>query len=482
MTIALLVLAAVALVAVSGLMAAAETAITSTSRAEIERIAETSRSRAALRAIAEDPSAHVNALTFMRVLLETMTVVLATLLLHDALDEAWKVFLIATGIMILVSFTIAGASPRSVARARAEGVLRLAAWPIRVCRIVVGPLADLLVAIGDRVTPGRPSRAGALTSEHQLLSMVDEAAEADVLEDEDRELIHSVIDFSDRLVREVMVARTDMVTIDDDATVLDALMTLLDHGYSRAPITGRDSDDVLGVVYTKDLARAVLASERGADAALDHARPARFVPESLPTDELLRTMQRERRHFALVVDEYGGIAGLVTLEDLIEELVGEIADEYDRAQAELEEIEPGLWRAPSRLGLADLGEELDRELEDEDVDSIGGLLAKGLGAIPEPGDRTTIRGLELTAERAGRRGRIETVLVRPLDPDEAAEAAGEAERDVVDEALDARAAAVRRERGEPGSAIGAGAVDGERIEAGAHAVGDGAASARERGR
>lgn len=448
MTIALLVLVAVVLIAVSGLMAAAETAITSISRAELERVADESRSPGALRAIAADSSAHLNALTFTRVLLETMSVVLATLLLTTAFAEPWQVFLVAVGIMVVVAFVITGASPRSVARARAEGVLRLAARPIRICRILVGPLADLLVTIGDRVTPGRPARAGALTSERQLLTMVDEAAEADVLEEEDRELIHSAIAFSDRIVREVMVARTDMVTVDEDASVEQALMELLEHGYSRAPVTGRDSDDVRGVVYTKDLARAMLAAGRGGERALDLAREAQFVPESLPADDLLRAMQRDARRVAMVVDEYGGIAGLVTLEDLIEELVGEIADEYDRRRVEVERADDERLRVASRLAVADLAEELDRPIEDEDVDSVGGLLAKALGKIPEAGDVAAIHGLELEAERVGRRGRIETILVRPLDAEEALEAAEEHTPDVVDEALSARRAMSRREQEE----------------------------------
>lgn len=446
MTIALLVLVAVLLIAVNGLMAAAETAITSISRPELERLAERSRTPRAILAIAEDPSAHLNALTFTRVLLETMTVVLATLLLYNAFDESWQVFLAAVGIMIVVSFVVTGASPRSVARARATAVIQGAARPIRICRTLVGPLADLLVTIGDRVTPGRPARAGALTSEEQLLTMVDEAADAEVLEEEDRELIRSALAFSDTLVREVMVARTDMVTVDEEASVEEALMQLLERGLSRAPVTGRDSDDVRGIVYTKDLAKAMLAAGQGEGPALERAREARFVPESLAADDLLRVMQREARHVAMVVDEYGGIAGLVTLEDLIEELVGEISDEYDRRSHDLEEAGEGVYRVASRLALGDLGEAIDREIDDEDVDSVGGLLAKALGAIPERGDRAVIHGLELEAERSGRRGRIETILVRPLDADEAAEAAEDHIPDAVDEALDERRAMARREQ------------------------------------
>ena len=446
MIIVLLAIVTILLIGISGLMAAAETAIGSASRHEIEQLAERSpRIATALRAIADDPSAHLNALTFARVLLETVTVVLTTLILGRLFTEEWQGFLLAVGVLILVSFIITSASPRSVARANALRVLKTAAKPIRVCRMLVGPLADLLVAIGDRVTPGRPGRAGALTSERQLLSMVDEAAEDDVLEDEDRQLIHAVIDFSGTLVREVMVARTDMVTIDHDVTAREALEELLKHGFSRAPVIGKDSDDVLGIVYTKDLARSLLTDEQSTATAVSIARDARFVPESLGAEPLLRDMQREATHVAIVIDEYGGVAGLVTLEDLIEELVGDIADEYDRGHREYERLDDGTLRVWSRMSIADLAELLGRELDDGDVDSVGGLLQKALGTIPDPGERATALGLELTAERVGRRGRIETIIVRELTDDELDNEALH-EDDVVEQALHARATQSMRER------------------------------------
>ncbi len=437
MTVVLVCAGLAILVLISGFMAAAETAISQTPRSELERQAEESRNASALTAIAEHPDAHTNALVFLRTLLETMMVALVALSLTAVFESEWKAFLTTVGIMLVVTFIVTGASPRSVGRANGAKLLAMTAPLVRGIRILVGPAADLLVAIGDRVTPGRPARTGALTSEDQLLNMIDEAADMDVLEEEDRALLHSVFDFSDTLVREVMVARTDMVTISDEETIQEALMSLLDAGYSRAPITGRDSDDVLGVVYTKDLAQAVLASGDVDRPCTELARPARFVPESLGAETLLRQMQQAARHFALVVDEYGGIAGLVTLEDLIEELVGDIHDEYDRGRSGLVEVSRGVWRAPSRMSLADISQELDIELDDDDVDSIGGLLAKALGKIPSVGEVAVADGIEITAERAGRRGRIETVLVRQLSERELLQLAEAAARDddVVDQTL-----------------------------------------------
>nr|WP_244960677.1 hemolysin family protein [Pseudoclavibacter chungangensis] len=419
------------MVAVSGLFAAAETAIGSSSRADLEEYAERGgRASGAIRRIALDPRGHTNALTFARVLFETMAAVLVTLLLLQVFEAEWAVFLVATACMMLASFVLAGASPRSVGRAHPLGVLMATGWLARLVRIVLGPLAEVLVLVGDRVTPGRPRRAGSVTSEEELLSMVDEAAELDVLEDADRELIHAVFDFSGRIVREVMIARTDMITVDEDATAATALDLFLREGLSRAPVVGLDSDHVLGVLYLKDLVRHGVGADlaAGSVTAAEVARPAVFVPESMPTATLLREMQTRSNHFAMVVDEYGGIAGLVTLEDLIEELVGEITDEYDHDDHEVEDLGGGVFRVSSRMPIGELGELFDLELDDEDVDSVGGLLAKTLGKVPDGGDVAVVDGVELRAERVGRRRRVTTVIARRApgghEDDEAAAPAG----------------------------------------------------------
>jgi CBS domain containing-hemolysin-like protein len=217
------------------------------------------------------------------------------------------------------------------------------------------------------------------------------------------------------------VPRTDMVTVDADATVAAAMSVFLGRGVSRVPVVGDGPDDVTGVLYLRDVARLVYErpSEADAAAAASLQRAAVFVPESKPADALLRQMQSEKNHLALVVDEYGGIAGLVTMEDLIEELVGEIDDEYDKGAPLVEQLDPPsdgrgtAFRVSARLSTDELGELFDLELDDEDVDSVGGLLTKALDRLPEPGDRAEVAGLVLTAERTqGRRGRLATVVVR----------------------------------------------------------------------
>jgi CBS domain containing-hemolysin-like protein len=241
--------------------------------------------------------------------------------------------------------------------------------------------------------------------------MVDEAAEAEVLEQDDRELIHSIFEWGDTVVREVMIPRTDMITIDDDQHLGDAMKRFLDTGVSRMPVVGKDADEVLGILYLRDVARLVY--ENAMDAVVrDVARPALFVPESKKADDTLRQMQLDSNHLAMVVDEYGGIAGLVTLEDLIEELVGDISDEYDRETPDVVQLGEGIYRVSARLPTDELGDLFGIELDDDDVDSVGGLLAKTLGRLPVPGSSASVSGLVLTAERTeGRRKRLSTVVV-----------------------------------------------------------------------
>jgi magnesium and cobalt exporter, CNNM family len=405
--------AAFVLVAFGGLMASVDAALGVMSRADIAELALRSRHRRSLLAIADDPGAHINAVNFVRITAETTAAVLVTLAFSSFLDNVWLVLLYSALIMTGASFVLVGASPRSVGRAHAGTVLRLTAPLVHFLRVLLGPIANALVSLGNRVTPGRVRFAG-VSSEEQLLSMVDEATELDVLEERDRELIHSIFEFNDTVVREVMVPRIDMVTIDASAHLQQAMALFLKAGYSRIPVIGRDADDVTGILYLKDLARLGLERPLDAEALTvgELVRPAMFVPDSMKVGALLRRMQLESNHLAMIVDEYGGIAGLATLEDLIEELVGDISDEYDREAAQVEDLSDGRYRVNARLPIDELGELFGLDLEDEDVDTAGGLLAKELGRLPQPGERVTVSGLVLEAERTeGRRKRIATILV-----------------------------------------------------------------------
>ncbi|MGO4691167.1 hemolysin family protein [Glaciibacter sp. 2TAF33] len=404
---------AVVLVAFGGLMAAVDAAITAQSRADIADLADHSRARTSLLAISTDTGAHLNAISFVRIIAETTAAVLVTLAFATTVKELWVALVLSALIMTAASFVLVGASPRSVGRAHPGMLLRLTAPMVHFLRVMLGPIANALVALGNRVTPGR-ARLASFTSEDQLLSMVDEATELDVLEEDDRELIHSIFEFNDTVVREIMIPRTDMVTIDADATIGPAMGLFLSRGISRVPVIDGEVDDVTGILYLRDVARLVYERPINAESLTvgELARPAVFVPESKKADDLLRQMQLESNHLAMVVDEYGGIAGLVTLEDLIEELVGDISDEYDRDVVEVEDLGAGRYRVSARLPVDELGELFDLDLDDDDVDSVGGLLAKALGRLPVAGSVATTSGLILTAERTeGRRKRISTVVV-----------------------------------------------------------------------
>ena len=408
---------AVLLAAFGGLLAAADAALGVLSRADLVDLASKGhRPRRALLDISSDLGRYVNALNFMRVVSETTAAVLVTLTFASVFDKPgqWWLGLICSAlVMTATSFVLVGSSPRSVGRAHARGVIVVAAPVLRFIRVLLGPIADLLVALGNRVTPGRRAAAVSFSSEEQLLSMVDEATELDVLEEDDRELIHSIFEFNDTVVREVMVPRTDMITVDDDTKVGVAMSQFLKTGVSRMPVIGKDADEVFGILYLRDVARLTHEKPRSATSTVKGlARPALFVPESKKADETLRQMQLESNHLAMVVDEYGGIAGLVTLEDLIEELVGDISDEYDREETEVTQLSDGLYRVSAKLPTDELGDLFGIELDDDDVDSVGGLLAKALGRLPVTGSAATISGLVLTAERTeGRRKHLTTVLV-----------------------------------------------------------------------
>lgn len=411
---ALFFIVAFLLVAFGGLMAAVDAALGVQSRGDIADLAETSRAKKSLRSIAEDPGAYLNAISFTRIIAETTAAVLVTLAFEQIFEEWWISLILAALIMTAVSFVLVGVSPRSVGRANSTVLLRLTAPLVRTVRVVLGPIPGGLVALGNRVTPSR-ARSAPVATEEQLLSIVDEAAEFDVLEEDDRELIHSIFEFNETVVREVMIPRTDMVTVDATAGLGTAMGLFFSTGVSRMPvIEGGDPDEVLGILYLRDAAKLSYERPLGADelTVRELARPALFVPESQKADALLALMQRESNHLAMVVDEYGGIAGLVTLEDLIEELVGDISDEYDHEVALVQALGEGRYRIATRLPIDDLAELFDIEIEEEDVDSVGGLVTKALGRLPEVGSTVSVHGLRFTVDRIeGRHKHVATVMV-----------------------------------------------------------------------
>ena len=409
MTATLSAVVALVLIGFGGFLAASESALGILSSGDIREMAKTRRAKKSLTAIADDLRAHRNATNFVRIFAETTAAVLITITLAASGLPLWGALLISVLIMTVASFVLAGSSPRSVGRAHPQAILGSSAIIIHALRFVLGPIADALVRFGDKVTPGRPGIV-TFTSEEQLLSMVDEATRHDVLENDERALIHSVFEWDDTIVREVMVPRIDMVTVDATDTLKTAATHFLDSGYSRVPVLGDSDEDVRGVVYLRDVARRSIenSSKWAKEQVSSVMRPVVFVPESKKVDDTLRLMQAESTHIAIVIDEHGGVAGLVTLEDIIEELVGEIVDEHDRGGAEAQLLDDGSYRVSARMNTEDLGKLFGLDLDDDDVDSVGGLLAKGLGRVVEVDDTAIVSGLRLTADRSGVRGKLVT--------------------------------------------------------------------------
>lgn len=420
-----LIIAALFSIVVAFVIAAAESSLSRLSRHRAgELVEEGRRGASALAVIVADSAAYLSVAAFVRVSAEAAAAVLITLAVVDSVDDFWPTLLISIGVMALVSFVLVGVSPRTLGRQHADRVALLMAPTLVMLRRVLGPVARLLVLLANAVTPGRGYRDGPFESEAELRDFVDMAGESSLIDSEEREMIHSVFELGDTVVREVMVPRTDMVTMDHDKTLRQAMSLFLRSGFSRIPVVGDGPDDVLGLLYFKDVARRVYADADAASLpAHQQMRPAQYIPESKPIDDLLREMQRDQNHFAVVIDEYGGTAGLVTIEDILEEIVGEIDDEYDREGPGVEQLGDGSTRVPATMHIDDLAELFDVTLEEDEVDTVGGLLAKTNGVVPILGSHCDVAGLSLTAERmAGRRHRIATVIVRRLADKAPAEA------------------------------------------------------------
>ena len=429
-----LVLTALLSILIAFLLALAEAAIWKMSRVRAHELLEEKKPGAkALTRIVDDSAAYLSVTAFLRIVAEATTAVLITLGTIDLVDGFWRRLLIAIGVMALVSFVIVGVSPRTLGRQHSDTVALVASPFIVWLRHVLGPVARVLVAVGNAVTPGRGYRDGPFQSESELRDLVDLAGESSVIEDQEREMIHSVFELGDTVAREVMVPRTDMVTIDGEKSLRSAMSLFLRSGFSRIPVVGDGSDDILGLLYFKDVARRVNAdADAGSLPVTAQMRPMHYVPESKPVDDLLREMQRDQSHFAVVVDEYGGTAGLVTIEDILEEIVGEIADEYDREAPGVEELGDGRFRVPATMDIDDLADLFDVEIDEEEVDTVGGLIAKTIGRVPILGSRCEVSGLSLTAERmAGRRHRIASVVVERVPEPVAGDASVEPEREGV---------------------------------------------------
>jgi CBS domain containing-hemolysin-like protein len=378
--------------------------------------------QAALARTAPDGLAHYTSLlTLIRVCAEASAAVLVTLAFTHWLGGGWQVFLPAAAVVLLARYVLIGVGPRAIGRPRAERVAATATRLLCPAVRLLGPLPRLLNDVTDALPLGGHATDSELNTRPELRGIVDLIEGRTEIEPGEREMVRSVFELGDTIVREVMVPRTDMVFIERDKTVGQALTLALRSGFSRIPVVGDSTDDVVGIAYLKDMV-AWEHDQPGAhesDRIEKVMRPATFVPESKPVDELLRQMQKQRIHVAVAIDEYGGTAGLVTIEDILEEIVGEIADEYDTERAPVEWLVPGTARVTARLPVAELAELFGVTIDAQDVETVGGLLAHGLGRVPIAGSEATVAGLHLTAENlAGRRNKLGTVLVERVEGDD----------------------------------------------------------------
>lgn len=415
---------AVLLLIAAGLLISAETALARVSKSAIEDLRKDGNKRAGkLLVILEDRPRYINVLTFLSTTATVTAIVIAGYVAVRVLtsSEGWPIGLaltVAVAVLVVISYVGLGVAPRTLGRQHSERIA-LAATPITMgLTTILSPLATLLIVVGNAVTPGKGFRQGPFASEAELRELVDIAEASDLIEDQERQMIHSVFELGDTFAREVMVPRTEMVFVERSKTLRQAMSLGLRSGFSRIPVIGENADDIVGVIYLKDIVRRTFEhQDAGNTEKVEQLmRAPYFVPDSKRADELLRDMQSARVHMAIVIDEYGGTAGLVTIEDILEEIVGEIADEYDTSAPEVTELSGGAFRVMARMHVDDFANlvGMDIESEEEGVDTVLGLMAKRLGRVPIPGAEATVDGWILTAEQgAGRRNRIGTVLARP---------------------------------------------------------------------
>jgi putative hemolysin len=395
-------------IVISGFLALAETGLTRMNRVKAITLEEQGRrGAAALRKLIEHPERAINPVLFLLLLCNTVAATLVGVVAAHVVGPLGVI--VATAFEVVFIFVFAEAAPKTWAVQNTEKAALIAA-PVVIALVKIPPIrwiTNALIRVSNLVLPGKGIKQGPFVSEEELLAMADAAVEDDVIEREERTLIHSIIDFGDTVVREVMVPRPDMVAVESTARVSDVVEIAIAAGYSRIPVFGQGIDDIVGVVFIKDLMRAEREGKQD-QAVSAIMRTANFVPETKKVSSLMREMQKDKFHLAIVVDEYGGTSGLVALEDLIEELVGEIEDEYDVQEVPFETLDNGDLRVNARMSIDEVNELIDAELPEGDWDTLGGLVYSLLGHVPAEGETVENDNIRLTAERVqGRRiGRV----------------------------------------------------------------------------
>ncbi|MFY9806062.1 MAG: hemolysin family protein, partial [Pseudonocardiaceae bacterium] len=382
-SVALLAPAATLVVAAGG-FAAADAALGTVSRARVDALVRSGRFGArALQLVVADRPRHVNLLLLLRLSCELLATVLVTVAAVRALSPTWLAVLVAGLAMVVVTYVVVGVGPRTIGRQHPYAVGLAVAGSVRVLGRILGPLSRLLIFVGNAITPGRGFPEGPFSSEVELRELVDIAGQRGVVEAGEAEMIHSVFELGDTVAREVMVPRTEIVWIEQEKSVRQAVALCLRSGFSRIPVIGDSVDDIVGVVHIKDL---VAAEQPTGGTVGEVMRPATFVPDSKLLTGLLKEMQVSHNHMAVVVDEYGGTAGLLTIEDILEEIVGEIESEYRLPDNSLTWVDEKTVEAVGSMSIDDFNEAVGTTLPMRGPRTLAGLVFDALGRRPRPGD------------------------------------------------------------------------------------------------
>jgi putative hemolysin len=380
-----------------------------------------------LTALVDNPEGWINPLLLMVNVCQTVQATLTGIVAGNLFGGVG----VAVGVTlnVIVFFVLAEAVPKTYAVLNPDRAAMIAARPVRALTAFppLRMISEGLIGLTNVLVKGRGLESGPFVSEQEFLGIVEAAAQDEVIEHEERELIESIIEFGDTVAREVMVPRPDMVMVANTATITDALNLGIAHGFSRLPVSGSDEDDIVGLAFTKDLMRAEREG-RGDLPVLDLARDVTFIPENKPVARLMREMQDSKFHIAIVADEYGDIAGLVTLEDCLEELVGEIVDEYDAEEHDIERFDDGTLLVDGGLNIGDVADELGIDIPNEDFDSVGGFIFSALERVPEPGDAIDFEGFAFVVESVEGR-RVRRVRITPAPQDGGDDSAAEAPSD-----------------------------------------------------
>jgi putative hemolysin len=416
-------LVVVVLVLFGSVLAIAEASITRMTRVRaLALIEEERRNAVLLERIEADPPQFLNAVYLMVMLVQNGSAILVAILAQRQFGSL-GLTVVSVGFTLLYFVLVEALSKTLGVLHSDRAALALSPLVWFLGHVLAAP-TRALIGIANVLLPGKGLKQGPFVSEAELRSMAELGQEEGSIELEETRLIHSIFEFGDTIVREVMVPRPDVQAIESDKTLRDVQEMVLEHGYSRIPVFTDDLDDVLGIVFAKDVLKALHQGEQNMPLR-EIVRDARFVPESKRVADLLREMQREKFHIALVTDEYGSVSGLVTLEDLLEELVGEIADEYDVEEPELEQVADNVYRVDGKTAIDEVNEFLDVELPDEEWDTVGGLMLGLLGSIPDEGEEVTFQDLTFTAERVNGRRISKILITRHDQAEEAAQPADE---------------------------------------------------------